>query len=209
MRERRISKYGLRGDVGIDAGNGVMTLGSGLEGPVGRHAYARGVLYRVVRRVILAGVHEPVDLESILLVVELTIAAARREELVLRPALHDAPFLEHQDLVGARDGGQPVRDHERGAPAAEAAQAIANERFALAVEARRRFVENQDARVGQNRARDRDALALAAREADPALAYHGIEPVGEPADEFIAVRCLRGGGDLIRGSAGLREADVL
>ncbi len=38
------------------------------------------------------------------------------------------------------------------------------------VDRRRRVVEDQDARVEQQRARDRDALALAARERQAALA---------------------------------------
>ena len=41
-----------------------------------------------------------------------------------------------------------------------------------AVERRRRLVEHQDRRRLEDRARDRDALLLAARELEPALADH-------------------------------------
>src|SRR3712207_7747544 len=42
------------------------------------------------------------------------------------------------------------------------------------VEGARRLVEDQDGRVAQDRPRDRDALALAAREAEAALADHRV-----------------------------------
>ena len=54
-------------------------------------------------------------------------------------------------------------DHERGAAAAERAQAVLDLGLALRVETRRRLVEHQNAGIRQNRARDRDPLALAAR----------------------------------------------
>ena len=67
-------------------------------------------------------------------------------------------------------------------------QAVLNQRFALAVEARGRFVENQDRRVGENRARDRDALALAARQPHAALADDRVVALLELLDELVAVR---------------------
>ena len=52
--------------------------------------------------------------------------------------------------------------------------------FALGIEARGRFVEDQNARIGQHRARNRDALALSARQLHTALAYHGIVCFSKP-----------------------------
>ena len=37
------------------------------------------------------------------------------EQLFVRALLDDLPVLDHQDLIGMHDSGQPVRDHERGA----------------------------------------------------------------------------------------------
>ena len=53
------------------------------------------------------------------------------------------------------------------------------------VELRRRLVEQQQARPAQQRAGDRDALALAARERGAALADGGVEAVGEPRHELV------------------------
>ena len=73
-------------------------------------------------------------------------------------------------------------------PAAQRAQAVLDQRLALAVEARGRLVEDQDARIGEDRARDRDALALAARQLHAALADDRVVPLLELLDELVGVR---------------------
>ena len=62
-------------------------------------------------------------------------------------------------------------------------------RLRRGVDGRRRVVEDEDARVDQERTGDRDALSLAARERDPALADDGLVAVRELLDELV---CLRG-----------------
>src|SRR5207253_10328517 len=104
-----------------------------------------------------------------------TVPAALREQLLVRAALDDLAVLEHENLVRALNRRQPVGDDERRASLSQRLQAVLDHRLALAVEARRRFVEDEDARVGENRARDRHALALAARQPDAALADHRVE----------------------------------
>ena len=64
--------------------------------------------------------------------------------------------------------------------------------FRMAVERARRFVENQDRRRLQNRARDRDALLLAARKFQAPLADHRVVTVGQRADEIVDLRQLCG-----------------
>ena len=134
------------------------------------------------------GIDEAVALEVVLLVVELPVAAAAREQLVVRAALDDLAAFEHQNLIGAANRRQPVRDDERRPAVAQRSQAVLDHRLALAVEARRRFVEQQDPRIGENRARDRHALALAAGQPDAALADDRLVPLLEPLDELVGVR---------------------
>ena len=55
-------------------------------------------------------------------------------------------------------------DDERRPPLQEDGEPLLDERLRLGVEARRRLVEDEDPRVGQERAGDRDALPLPARE---------------------------------------------
>ena len=69
-----------------------------------------------------------------------------------------------------RIGAQAVGDDERGAALEQAGQALLDQSLALAVEVAGGLVEDQDARVGQQRPGDGQPLALAAAEPHAALA---------------------------------------
>ena len=62
------------------------------------------------------------------------------EQLSLQPAAH-AHLLHHRDAVGADDGGQPVGDHDGGAPHHEAVQRALHQLLALAVQRARGLVQ--------------------------------------------------------------------
>ena len=66
-----------------------------------------------------------------------------------------------------------------------------HDRLALVVERAGGLVEDQDARVGEQRPRDRDALALAAGEARALLADHRVVALGQLADEVMGAGKLR------------------
>src|SRR5262249_12503463 len=106
------------------------------------------------RREVLSRIDEAILFEAILLVVQLAVAACLGEELLVRAALDDLPVLEDENLVGALDGRQAMGDDERGPSLAQRPEAVLNHRLAFAVEARRRLVQDEDARVGENRTRD-------------------------------------------------------
>ena len=74
-----------------------------------------------------------------------------------------------------------VRDHERRAPLHHLAERRADLVLLRRVDRRGRVVEDQHLRVGEDRARDRDALALAARERVAALAEHRLVALGQRA----------------------------
>jgi hypothetical protein len=69
--------------------------------------------------------------------------------------------LHHQDLVGTPDRRQAVGDDDRGAAAQQPVERTLDENLRRAVDVRRRLVEDENARVGEEGARDRDQLALA------------------------------------------------
>jgi hypothetical protein len=74
------------------------------------------------------------------------------------------------------------------------------------------LVASSSSRIGgllEDRAGDRDALALAARQARAALAQEGVVALGQLADELVRGRGLRGRLDLRIGGAGPAVADVL
>ena len=63
-----------------------------------------------------------------------------------------------------------MRDDQRGAAQSQAVECLADFGFADRVEVRRCFVQDQDGRVFEQRAGNRHALALAARQLQAALA---------------------------------------
>src|SRR5512145_1659867 len=69
-------------------------------------------------------------------VIEPGVGAVRAQELGVRPGLDHAPALNDMDEVGAQDGGEAVRDDERGAPIGELAQRALDDAFGLTVERR-------------------------------------------------------------------------
>ena len=77
------------------------------------------------------------------------------------------------------------------------------------VHRRGRVVEDEDARVDEQRACDRNALPLTARERDPALADERVVAVRQPLDELVCLRCARSPFHV--GERGVREpeGDVL
>jgi hypothetical protein len=90
------------------------------------------------------------------------VDAAQRHQRRVRPGFHDAPVFHYDDAVGALHGGQAVCDDERGAPAHGRFQRALHQAFRFGVERAGGFVQQQQRRVLEQRARDGDALALAA-----------------------------------------------
>ena len=106
----------------------------------------------------------------------------------MRAALDDHALVEHDDLVGADDGGEPVRDHQRGAALGHALERVLDFLLGVAVERRGRLVEQQDRRRLQDGAGDGDALLLAAGELQAALADLGLVALRRQADEAVDLR---------------------
>ena len=123
--------------------------------------------------------------------------------------LDDAAVVEHDDLVGVAHGREPVRDRDRRPALREPVERLLHEPLGLGVERARRLVEDEDRRVAQDRARDRDPLLLAAGEAVAALADDGVVALGQRRDHVVDPGSLGGRLDLLVGRVRLREAEVL
>src|SRR6266571_7714386 len=101
-----------------------------------------------------------------------------------------------------------MRDDKRRAAFAQRSQAVANHRFAFAVETRRRFIQQKDSRIGEYRTRNRDSLTLTTRQLNSALADNRVVFVLESLDELINVRDTAHLTYLFAGRIGSRERDV-
>ena len=99
------------------------------------------------------------------------------DQLVVRAHVDDVAVVEHDDDVRAADRRQAVRDDERRSSGQEAAESAIDPPLGADVHGRRRLVEDEDPRVGEQRARKGDELALAERELEAALADRGVVAV--------------------------------
>ena len=109
----------------------------------------------------------------------------------MRAEFDDPARVDHGELVGAADRGEAVRDDECRAARHEPLERLLDGALALGVERRRCLVQDEDRRVLQQGARDREPLPLAARQAGAALAHARVESLGESVDEAERVRGRR------------------
>ncbi len=124
-------------------------------------------------------------------------------------ALDDFAIFDDQHLVGVADGGQAVGDHKTGAALHQLEQRFLDARLGARVHAGGRLVQNQNARVGQNRARNRQHLALALAQVGGALREHRPVAVRQLADEVVSIGHARGLHHLVVARVQPPVADIL
>ena len=121
----------------------------------------------------------------------------------------DPAVLEHDHLVGQRDRGHAVGDHEGGAPLHDLAERLLDPALGGGVHAGGGVVQDQDARARQQRAGDGHALALAAGQRQAALADQRVVAVGQVGHHLGQAGAVGGLLDLLVGGVGAGVGDVL
>ena len=101
-----------------------------------------------------------------------------------------------------------MSDYKSGAAAHQVAQTFLDEGFGFRVEAGGGFVQDKNARIGENSARDGDALLLSTGKFDATLADNGVVFVFKGFGKFIDARDAAGGEDFGFGGVGAGEGDV-
>jgi len=97
------------------------------------------------------------------------VRAQLLHQLFMRANVADRAVFEHDDAIRPPHGREPVRNHKHSTPTHKILQRRLHQRLGLAVERRRRLIENQNRRIFQDRPCNRDALPLPARKPHPAL----------------------------------------
>ena len=115
-------------------------------------------------------------------------ALAAPEQLLVRALRHDAALLQLDDRVAAFHGRQPVGDDQDRDIAIESPDRIENQLLGQVVERARRLIQHEHARLLVQRARDTDALALAAGKPDAPFADDCVIAFGPGLDEFGDLR---------------------
>src|SRR2546428_713400 len=101
-----------------------------------------------------------------------------------------------------------MADDDHGAALLETLQRLHNHCLGVRVDGARGLVQNEDRTVLQEGAGDGNALALAARELDPALTDLSIIALRKSDDELVGVRGPGGRDQFVPGGLRLRVADV-
>ncbi len=120
------------------------------------------------------------------------------------PAFDDAPAVQHQNAVAIDDAGKPVGEDQGRTPAHEAVECCLDKGLVLGVDRRQGFVKHEDRRIAEQRASDRHALTLAARQLDALLADDRAISLRQAGDKVMDVRGPGRGNDI--GLRGLRTA---
>jgi hypothetical protein len=105
--------------------------------------------------------------------------------------VYDPAFLEHKDAVGVDDASDPLGDDDDSRSGRLFAQPSADTRFGAVVKCGEAVVEQQDPRCADDRAGDREPLALTAREIASSLGNLGVEPLRPFLDELARLSDAR------------------
>src|SRR5581483_6437063 len=108
-----------------------------------------------------------------------------------------------------RDRGQAVGDHERGTPGENVAQAELDLLLGGRIHRGGGIVEDQDAWIGEDRARDRQTLALTAGQRETALADEGVVALRKALDESGRLCGTRGALHVLTRGVGTGVGDVV
>ena len=98
---------------------------------------------------------------------------------------HEFAFLHDKNLIGAADGGSPVRHQECRATAAQFPHRFPDFFFGGGIYGAGRVIEEYDLGLDEQGAGNSDALALASAEGNAALADDGVVALGQFADESV------------------------
>jgi len=96
-----------------------------------------------------------------LFVVELSIKLALRVERLVRPEITDFSAIEKQNLLSELNRAETMCDDEHRFVRHQLFECFLHHPFALGIKSRGRFIKNQNRRVFQKSARNRNPLFLA------------------------------------------------
>src|SRR2546421_8913143 len=85
-----------------------------------------------------------------------------------------------------------MRYDEGGTLVEQALESLLDQQFGKRVDVGRGFIEDQDARVGEQGAGERDELALADAQVATSLMDRRVVALGQMGDEIVRPHCLRG-----------------
>ena len=143
-----------------------------------------------------------------LLLVDLRVQPAPREQLLVRSLFDDPPPVQDEDHIGRQDRRETVGDRDRRPALHQRLQRRLHQALGGRVQRRRGLVQDQDLRILQDHSCDREALLLPAGQFVAALPDDGVIPIRELQDPVVDVRRPRGRDHLLVGRVRLPVEQV-
>ena len=99
-------------------------------------------------------------MDSGLHTVERSIAATSPDQILMGPILDEASRINRDNPVSTPNSRQPMGNYKNGPAFDDLLHVLLDHSLAFVIKRARCFVEDQDSRVGDQRARDCDSLPL-------------------------------------------------
>ena len=130
-------------------------------------------------------------------------------KLVVGALFQDLAVLQHHDLVCVADGAQSVGDNDGRPTVKHLGHGLLDNALTVAIDVCRRFVEDQDSGVSDQRAGKADELSLSNAEVLTTLLKWRVIPLGHLLNEIVCANGLCRCNHIVVGRAGLVIGDVL
>lgn len=141
-------------------------------------------------------------------VVQFGIMPVLRHELVVAALLDDFAAPQHDDAVCRAHSAETMRDENRRGLREDQVKRFLNLRFGERVDARRRFVENEDGGALHQHTQQADQLALPHAQARATFAYVALQTVWQRFQPFAAADAVGNFDDFGVGRFGAGVANV-
>ncbi len=128
---------------------------------------------------------------------ELPIARGGLHQLVVGPVAGHLTVGHEDDVIGERDRRGSRCDQQHRCLGQLGAEVLQHGRLGRRVERRGRVVQHEQRRLTHQRPRQGQSLPLAAAQAHPPLADHGVQLLREPPDEVVPRRQAQRFPDLV------------
>ena len=127
----------------------------------------------------------------------------------MRPDIDDVATVQHQDLMAVGQGTEPVRHDQHGPAKRDALDVGIDQRLAFRIERAGGLIQDQDARIMDQRPRDRQTLALAAGQIGRTFLDPGLIAFGQTLDELLGAGQAGGAHRIAQGQAGAAGQDIV
>src|SRR5215467_8983314 len=137
------------------------------------------------------------------------VGPAASEKFGMCSAFANLPILQDEYSIRAANGSKAMSNYKGGAADHEIGEGLLDQHFGFGVELGSRFIEDENGRVLQYGARNRNALTLTAAQAHAALADDRIVALWKFSNEIVRESSTSGSHDLFFRSVREAVTDVV